>query len=134
VSQATTLLSEANQAHQSATQDVKQLQACPSGRRIYPHIGGEGDRSVVDRLAPALRAAGFIVPQGQLMPRQKMPAQTVVRFFRKDEESGALAATAALAQAGLPGVPARYVPGYEDSTAIRPCHYELWLVPGVGTP
>ena len=133
VSQASTLLSEADLAYQSATQDVKQLQACPGGRRIYPQVADEADRAAVDKLAPALRAAGFIVPRVEVVGRQKMPAQTEVRFFRKDEEGGALAATAALAQAGLPGVPARSVRGYEDSTSIRPCHYELWLAPGGGT-
>ena len=32
----------------------------------------------------------------------------------------------------LAGVPARYVRGYEDSAAVRPCHYELWLVGASG--
>jgi hypothetical protein len=66
----------------------------------------------------------------EVVALQKMPEQTEVRFFRKDEESGVQAAITALAQAGLAGVPAKYVRGYENSASIRPCHYELWLVPG----
>ena len=129
--EASALLSAASRTYAQADQRLK---ACPDGRRIYPHIGDEADRLVVDRLASALHTAGFIVPRVQAMPPQKMPRATEVRFFRKDEESGALAATAALAQAGLPGVPAKYVRGSENSTSIRPCHYELWIAPGSGKP
>lgn len=131
VSEANALLSEASNAYQNASRDVNQLQACPDGRRIYPHIGDEADRAIVtDKLGPALRAAGFIVPKVQVLAPEKMPRTIEVRYFRDDEKNGALAASAALATAGLPGVAAMYVSGYENSTSIRPCHYELWLKPG----
>jgi hypothetical protein len=128
------LLSSANQAYKTASEDFRQLQACPVGRRIYPQVGEEADKAAAEKLAPALGAAGFIVPPVEVVGRRNMPTKTEVRYFRKDEKSGALAATAALAQAGLPGVLAKYFPGYEDSTSIRPCHYELWFVPDGGTP
>lgn len=129
--QATALLSNAKRSYTSAVQASLAF-ACPSGARLYPQIGAAQDSALVERLTPALRAAGFIVPRTELLSPQKMPAATEVRYFRKDEESGALAATAALAEAGLPGVPAKYVRGYEDSTSIRPCHYELWLAAAGG--
>lgn len=130
--QAAALLSDANRSYQSATQDARQLQDCPGGRRIYPHVGQDGDKALVQGLAPALRAAGFIVPPVQVVAPERMPAATVVRYFRKDEQDGAVAAAAALQRAGLVDVPARFVAGYENSTNIRPCHYELWLVVPAG--
>ena len=85
---------------------------------------------MVERVKPALREAGFNVMKTELLPARKLPADTEVRYFRRSEGVGALAAAAALGRAGLPNVPARLVPGYEDSRSIRPCHYELWLAVG----
>jgi hypothetical protein len=129
-SQANVLLTEANRAYKSTPPAPAPAAACPDGRRIYPQVGDAADRDDVDRVAPALREAGFIVPRTEVVVRSKMPSSTEVRYFRRNEEEGAIWATVALSKAGLRGVPARYVAGSENSAAIRPCHYELWLVPG----
>ncbi len=127
-SQASALLAGASTAYQTAARDTSAALSCPSGRRIYPQVGGAGDVAAVDPAAAVLRAAGFTVPRTDVVGRERMPSTTEVRYFRKAEEAGALAATAALSSGGMPNVPARYVRGYEDSTTVRPCHYELWLV------
>lgn len=121
------LLSEASRSYQIAKNDARQLQDCPSGRRVYPHVGQEGDKAVVQGLVPALRAADFIVPPVQIVTREMLPAAPVVRYFRHNEREGAESVTAALKNA-LPDVAAGFVPGYEKTT--RPCHYELWLPVG----
>lgn len=129
--QATELLSEAQRSYASSSlQPASAPQDCPAGRRLYPQVGSEADLAVVERVKPALREAGFNVMKAELLPARKLPADTEVRYFRNAEGVGALAAAAALRRAGLPNVPARLVPGYEDSRSIRPCHYELWLAVG----
>jgi hypothetical protein len=128
VSEATALLSDATKSYQNATTNVQQVQACPAGRRIYPHVTDSADGARVAELTGALRVAGFVVPAFQVMPAEKMPPGNEVRYFRREEQGGALEATKALQQAGLT-VRVTYIGGYENSTAIRPCHYELWLAP-----
>jgi hypothetical protein len=126
-SEASELLSRAKRSYETSLLPPPDAQACPAGRRLYPQVGSEQGRDMIDRLAPTLRKAGFIVPPTEVLAPRKMPSVTEVRFFRMSEEASAREATAALASAGLSGVQAKYVRGYEDSKAMRPCHFELWL-------
>ncbi len=129
--QASVLLAQANNAYTAPDPAASAAAAtCPNGRRIYPQVGEATDRAVVDRVTPALLQAGFIVPRTEVVGPDKMPASTEVRYFRRAEAAGAADATGALAKAGLADVPARYVAKYENSTTIRPCHYELWIGTG----
>lgn len=122
------LLAQAYRSYASASADFQQLQGCPSGRRVYPHIAQNSDRTVLDeKLIPALRAAGFVVPGVQRMPPEPMPLHGELRYFRSNEVAGAEGAVAAITAAGLTDVSAKLVKGYENSTTMRPCHYELWL-------
>ena len=130
--QAKLLLSAADRSYKSAVQAASAPADCPAGRRLYPQVATKEVRAAIVPLAPILRAEGFIVPEAEVVGAEKMPNSTEVRYFRKSDEGWALSATAALAKAGLPGVPARYVRGYEDSPTVRPCHYELWLVGASG--
>ena len=123
------LLLDAKQSYQQATNNAQRVQACPNGRRVYPHAADATDLAGSGQLAAALRTAGFVVPAAQYIPANKMPRQTELRYFRKDEEGGAIEVTRVLSQAGLISVRPRYVTGYETSTQIRPCHYELWIAP-----
>lgn len=130
--QAKALLSAADRSYKTAVQAASAPADCPAGRRLYPQVAGKAQLADIEPLVTTLRAEGFIVPRTDVVGTEKMPNSTEVRYFRKSDEGWALAATAVLAKAGLPGVPARYVRGYEDSTSVRPCHYELWLVGASG--
>ena len=91
--------------------------------RVYVHISYEEQRALASRIADALKAANVLVPGIEL---RKGPPIAEFRYFRtaEREEAERVASTiAALA----PGVVTRYVPGYEQSSGIRPNHFELWL-------
>ena len=120
------LIVAANSEYQTARQQ-SDTSICPAGRRVYAHVSGAAEANWLERPLQALKGAGFIVPDTEIVAAQKLPSRTELRYFRRNEESGALAALAVLSQAGLDGVVARYVPGYEDSQRIRLCHYELWM-------
>ena len=130
--QAAALLSDANRSYRSAAQDTQQLMKCPVGKRFYPHVGQDADKGIVDSVVPALRAAGFIVAPVQVVKAEAMPASTAVRYFRKEDQAGAMAAVTALQNAGVTNVTTAFLPGYENSPTVRPCHYELWLAVGAG--
>jgi hypothetical protein len=123
--------SDVTQSYEQALTAVNQLTTCPAGQRLYPQIAQGSDRAVVDAVAKALRAKGFIVPRIEQVSPEKMPTNTEVRYFRKHEIGGAELALDTLRAAGMQ-VSANYVAGYEDSATIRPCHYELWIGRGRG--
>lgn len=129
------LLSDAEHAFQRASQDAP-VQACPPGkRRVVPHIASRDAQPLLEVAIRSLRAAGFEVRAEEVVPTDRMPRQTDLRYFRRGEQSGADAAAAALAPAGLGRLVPKYVAGYEDSTTLRRCQYELWLVaPATGPP
>lgn len=96
--------------------------------RVYFHIRSEEQRVRAAALAKSLTQAGaVIVPGIHLVSRG--PSKTELRYFRKAEKSEAEAIAAALQAEGLL-VDIKLIPGYEDSTAIRPRHFELWLAAG----
>lgn len=106
-----------------------QVQPCPPGkRRVVPHVASTEAMALLSVATRSLREAGFEVSSEEMVPANRMPRQTDLRYFRRDEQSGAGAAATALAQAGLGRLVPKYVAGYEDSTTLRRCQYELWLV------
>jgi hypothetical protein len=105
---------------------VSQLQACPDGQRLYPHIAQGSDPAVIEGVRGALRQRGFIVPRVEEIA-SRMPTHTEVRYFRQSESAGANVAVETLKAAGLSDVSAKYIDGYEGSKNIRLCHYELWI-------
>ena len=131
---ATALLARADRSYSTSRSETAglQLESCPAGRRVYPHLAQGADPAALAPLGAALREAGFIVPPVELVARTQLPNQSAVRYFRRNESDGAEAAAAALRRAGLDDVEARFVPGYENSTRMRPCHYELWIPAGRG--
>jgi hypothetical protein len=92
--------------------------------RVYLHIAREEQRERAREIANVLRAASVAVPGIEL--RENSPANSELRYFRTIDrvEAEGLAATV---QGVHPDVAARYVPGYETSTRMRPRHFELWL-------
>jgi hypothetical protein len=52
-----------------------------------------------------------------------------VRFFREGERGEANRIADILRGLQVQGAQAKYIPGYEQSTKIRPKHYEIWFPP-----
>ncbi|NHN77865.1 hypothetical protein HA520_11325 [Azotobacter chroococcum] len=96
----------------------------PLQARVYMHIGSDGQRSAAEQTASALRADSISVPGIELRPNS--PQRTELRYFRIAERAEAEGLTATV-RGVWPDAAAKYVPGYEASTAIRPRHYELWI-------
>ncbi|WP_306552848.1 hypothetical protein [Acidovorax sp.] len=99
--------------------DATQLQA-----RVYIHVGTNTQRSHAEETATTLRADSVVVPGIELRPNS--PKRNELRYFRASEKAEAEGLAAAI-RATWPDTEAKYVPGYESSTAMRPRHYELWI-------
>ena len=124
-SQAKQQLVEANDKIRMAQAGITNVQkACPVGRRLYLHIAQESDRDAARALVPLLETEGFIVPSIDV---KQTPQTSDVRYFRPDEEAVALSAARVLQAAGVRKIKPKFLPGYEQSTSIRPCHYEAWI-------
>jgi len=97
--------------------------------RVYIHIRSEEQRPPAAALGEALERAGFVVPGIERLV-DIGPSESELRYFRNTEREVADAerAAAVLSAADLALEP-KFVPGFEDSTKIRPRHYELWLAP-----
>lgn len=92
--------------------------------RVYMHIGSDTQRSHAEETATTLRADSVVVPGIALRPNS--PQRNELRYFRMSEKAEAEGLAAAIRRT-WPGTEAKYIPGYESSTAIRPRHYELWI-------
>jgi hypothetical protein len=118
------------QLAQASQQYRVEAEQCPAGRRLYPQVGERSDLDLVDRLAPALRRDGWIVLRTEVVEARRMPRRTELRYFRRAEARIAAEAAASLTKSGLSALTPVYVPNYEESDKLRPCHFELWLVAG----
>lgn len=92
--------------------------------RVYAQVWNAVQAEQLNPALEALRQGGFTVPA--LATVTVGPASTELRFFRVSDRHGAETARSLLAGSGL-AVKVTYVPGFENSTAMRPQHYELWL-------
>lgn len=101
-----------------------QSSMAPVSPRVYVHIVREDQRSKAEAVADALRTSAVIVPGVDLV--KSGPGNSELRYFRRVEQAEA-EGIASTISALWPGVTARYVAGYENSTGIRPRHFELWL-------
>jgi len=127
---ASSQLQAANETYRQASVAAANLvrKECPVGRRVYLHISQESDREGARALIAPLEKQGFIVPGIELV--RGTPQTSDVRYFRASEEAAASQAARVLRESGVANVTVKLIPGYENSTQIRPCHYEAWLTPG----
>ena len=96
--------------------------------RVYLQIQQENQRAGAKSVIPYLQKARLTVPGIELLaagPSKK----TEVRYFRREDERGAMEIVGVLTAANIPNVVAKYVAGYEESNRIRPRHYEVWFAP-----
>ena len=96
--------------------------------RVYVHVRDrEQENNARERLGTLSTGTRFVVPGIEVLAQG--PNRTEVRYFRRSEESGAAEIVAHLERAGITNVRSTFVAGYEESTRIRPGHYEVWFAP-----
>ena len=95
--------------------------------RVYIHLRDSSQVDTAHKLAAALKDRGFVVPKEEILV-DKGPNATEVRYFRESEKHMAAEIFAILTKhLGAENARLSYIRGYEDSKAIRPKHYEIWL-------
>ena len=105
---------------ESVKKQVENIQA-----RVYIHIQDENQRSDAKQIENKLGEKGLIVPGIERV--NKGPTTTELRYFRKSEETEVNEIVKLLQQLSITDAKAQYIAGYEDSSSIRPRHYELWF-------
>ncbi|HKS09485.1 MAG TPA: hypothetical protein VJS13_08070 [Pyrinomonadaceae bacterium] len=93
--------------------------------RVYLHIQSEEQRAKAKDIATSLQKQGYLAP-GIESVRVNRLEQTVVRYFRETEKDEATQIAKILQSLGVKAVP-QYIKGSEDSTKMRPRHYEVWF-------
>lgn len=107
-------------------QTLSQTNADQLPSRVYIHIPDERQRSSARESATLLRSNKFDVPGIELVNNLRLKG-TQVRYFRKIDGGLASQVVQLLQSQGVGNVRVLYVPGYEDSTAMRPKHLEVWF-------
>ncbi|WP_419735937.1 hypothetical protein [Pseudomonas sp. COR18] len=100
------------------------IRKAPTQARVYIHISSEAQRSAAEQTAVALRSDAVAVPGVEL--RANTPRKTEIRYFMLSERAEAEGLASAI-RMNWPDTIIQYVAGFENSTAIRPRHYELWI-------
>lgn len=90
--------------------------------RVYIQIVNEDQREDARAAQNLLENRQLIVPGIQKV--NSTSANTELRYFRKSEEQEAKQIAESLKNFNVQTI---YIPGNEDSTAMRPRHYELWF-------
>lgn len=99
--------------------------------RVYIHIRDERQRDAARQIENKLEEKDLNVPGIERLDTG--PNTTELRFFRKNEESEVNGIVDLLHGLSVPDAQAKYVPGYENSKAMRLRHYELWFSPSALT-
>jgi hypothetical protein len=93
--------------------------------RVYMHIQDERQAEGAKEVEKQLKQAGFLVPPIQNVGRRKISVSEV-RYFRNNESQLGNQVVEVLRRAGV-NASLRYLSGFEDSTAMRPKHFEVWF-------
>lgn len=93
--------------------------------RVYLHVQREEQRAKANNIATSLQKQGYLAP-GIENVRVNRLEQTVVRYFREAEKNEATQIATILQGLGIKAAP-QYIGGSEDSTKMRPRHYEVWF-------
>lgn len=95
--------------------------------RVYIHIREETQREAARKIELKLEEKELNVPGIEKLDTG--PNTSELRFFRKSEADEVNGIVQLLRALNVSDIEAKYIPGYENSTAMRPRHYELWLSP-----
>ncbi len=115
----------------------RQLEAFPQSAallpRIYIQTVSRDDSTRAQQVRKALAAAGYLVLGVENVPKA-LPRQkgSDVRYYHAAEQPEAAKIAAVLKSAGEANVTVIYLKQFENSTATRPNHFEVWLAPGGG--
>lgn len=102
--------------------------------RFYINIAGESQREQARKLKDALTAKGYLVPRINTQGNNAPPTNEL-RYFRLNE-TGMPAPkdiVTLLNEASSTQWNDKYIVGYENSTNMRPGHFELWFAAPPGT-
>lgn len=77
-----------------------------------------------DQLRTGLKRMGYSVPPTEIVAN--VPATTEIRYYRKSDVKDAIQIMRLLEESVV-GVRIKYLPGYENSTTVRPGHFEIWI-------
>ena len=97
--------------------------------RVYIHLSDRSQMRIVERIAAGLRQEGFWLPKEAIVV-DAAPSSSQVRYFRRAEGEEAEAIARLLRDGSGLEIQAAYIRGFEQTTAIRPRHYEVWLARG----
>lgn len=114
---------------------AKQLAASPQSAALLPRIYMQtvsiDDNARAQYVRKQLENAGYVVLGIENVPKA-LPLQkkSDVRFYHAAEQKEAEKIAAVMKQAGETDVGVLYLKQYENSTATRPNHFEVWLAHG----
>jgi hypothetical protein len=101
--------------------------------RVYIQIVNENDRAFAKQVAARLTESGVLIVGIQYVPAAASLQLSDVRYYRTADQPEAQKILDVIKAAGANPVPQpKYLKGYEDSTKVRPNHYEVWLASGSG--
>jgi hypothetical protein len=100
--------------------------------RVYIHVAGDDERDAAQKIVELLQDKELVVPGIQRVG-QISPSTSQLRYFRNSEQTEAERIAGILTNAGYK-VATAYISGYENSTDIRPMHFELWFATGEPKP
>ncbi len=101
--------------------------------RVYMQIVNERDRDYAKQIAAPLTVAGFLFLGIEYVPNAAWYKTSEVRYFREADKTEAQTILGVLQDAGDKSAHLQYISGYENSTKIRPNHFEIWLANGSGS-
>jgi hypothetical protein len=93
--------------------------------RIYMRITDDSQQETANKAAESLKAAGYLVPKLQKV--SSGPPVNELRYYKESEQGLATEVEAVLKSSGVDNVKSKYLRGYENSTLMRPKHFELWF-------
>ena len=95
-------------------------------RRVYIQTPpGEEAMKRAKEAQKKLRQEGFVAPGIEVRPES--PSQTQVRYYKSAEAPQAWKIVESLQAIGEQTGPPQHLKRFENSTAVRPNHYEVWL-------
>jgi hypothetical protein len=96
--------------------------------RVYIHIRSDEDRERARAVAERLKELDYVMPGIERLV-DKGPENSQLRFFRPDEEEEANRILGLLRKMGIE-LELKFIPGYQQSDAIGPGHFEIWFARG----
>ena len=95
--------------------------------RVYVQIESQQQSNQANAIKAELEKNGYIVPDYETVGSYRAPANYELRYYKRDDEPKALELVDLLLRVLQLKVTPKYLEGHENSTRLRPGHYELWM-------